>query len=101
MRKWFHSNGDLKNTYKRCVEFNTYFVKSAQHCPILDSHPLLKEEICAILKKMRKTGQPLYAVCIQPLVKAIIIDKALHILEGTHSTVFKVSYEWTKYFVKT
>ena len=53
MREWFHPNGELKDTYKRCVEFDTYFVKSAQHCPILDSRPLLKEEICTILKKMR------------------------------------------------
>jgi enhancing lycopene biosynthesis protein 2 len=75
------------------VEFGTYFVKSAQHCPILASHPLLKEEICTILKKMRNTGQPLYAVCIQPLIKAIIFDKAPHIFEGTHSTAFKISYE--------
>ena len=82
------------------MEFGTYFAKSAQHCPILDSHPLLKKEICTILKKMRKVGQPLYAVCIQPLIKAIILDKAPHILEGTHSIAFKVSYEWTKHFLK-
>ena len=100
MREWFYPNGDLKDTYKRCVEFGIYFAKCAQYCPILDSHPLLKEEICVILKKMRKAGQPLYAVCIQPLIKAIILDKAPHILEGTHSTAFKVSYEWTKHFMK-
>ena len=82
------------------MEFGTYFAKSVQHCPILDPHPLLKEEICAILKKMRKAGQPLHAVWIQPLIKAIILNKAPHILEGTHSTAFKVSYEWTKHFMK-
>jgi hypothetical protein len=82
------------------VEFDTYFAKSAQFFPILVFHHFLKEEICAILKKMRKTWQSLYAVCIQPLIKAIILDKTPHILEGTHYTAFKVSYEWTKYFTK-
>ena len=68
---------------------------------MLESHPALKEEICTVLKKMRMAGQPLYAVCIQPLIKAIILDKAPQILEGTHSTAFRVSYEWTKNFVKS
>jgi hypothetical protein len=101
MRDWFHSNGELKDTYKRCVEFGTYFAKSAQHCPVLESHIALKEEICTILKKMRMARQPLYAVCIQPLLKAIILNKAPQILEGTHSIAFHVSYEWTKNFVKS
>ena len=101
MRDWFYSNGELKDTYKRCVEFGTYFAKSAQHCPVLESHPALKEEICTVLKKMMMVGQPLYAICIQPLIKAIILDKAPQILEGTHSTAFRVSYEWTKIFVKS
>ena len=101
MRDWFYSNGELKDTYKRCVEFGTYFAKSVQHCPVLESHPALKEEICTVLKKMRMVGQPLYAICIQPLIKAIILDKAPQILEGTHSTTFRVSYEWTKNFVKS
>jgi hypothetical protein len=64
MRDWFHSNGELKDTYKICIEFGTNFAKSAQHCPMLESHHALKEEICTILKKMRMTKQPLYAVCI-------------------------------------
>ena len=101
MRDWFHPYGELKDTYKRCVEFNIYFAKYAQHCPVLESHPALKEEICIVLKKMRMARQPLYAVCIQPLIKAIIIDKAPHILEDTHSTSFRVSYEWTKNFIKS
>ena len=100
MREWFHPNGNLKNTCKHCVEFGTYFVKSTQHCSILDSHVLLKEEICTILKKMRKGGQPLYTVCIHSLINAIILNKVPHIFEGTHSIAFKVSYEWTKHFVK-
>jgi hypothetical protein len=50
---------------------------------------------------MRMAGQPLYAVCIQPLIKAIILDKVSHILKGTHSIAFRVSYEWTKNFVKS
>jgi hypothetical protein len=35
MSGWFHSNGTLKDTIKRCVELGTYFTKSVQHCPIL------------------------------------------------------------------
>lgn len=82
------------------MELDTYVTKSTQHSPILDSHYLLKEDICVILKKMIKTKQRFYAIYIQPLIKVIILDKAPHILEGTHTTVFKASYEWTKHFVK-
>ena len=88
-------------TYKRCIEFDTFFAKFTQHCPVLESHLALKEEICKVLKKMKMAGQPLYAVCIQPLIKAIILDKAPYILEGTHSTTFCVFYECTKNFVKS
>ena len=95
IRDWFHSNGKLKDTYKRCIEFGTYFAKYAQQCLVLESHLALKEKICTVLKKTRMAGQPLYAVCIQPLIKTIILDI------GTHSTTFCVFYEWTKNFVKS
>ena len=101
MREWFHPNGDLKETYKRCVDFGTYFAKTAQRCPILESNPILKDEICAILRNKRKAGQPLYAVCIQPLIKAIIQEKAPELLASMHKTLFSVSYAWTKNFVKS
>jgi hypothetical protein len=101
MRDWFHPNGDLKEIYKRCVDFGTYFAKTAQRCPILESNPILKEEICAIIRNQRKVGQPLYAVCIQPLAKAIIQEKPPELLEGTHKTSFNVSYAWTTNFVKS
>ena len=50
MNRWFHSNGTLKDIVKRCVELGTYFAKSTQHCPLRASYPLLKEEICDVLK---------------------------------------------------
>ena len=90
----------MKETYKRCVDFGTYFVKTAQHCPILESNPILKDEICAILRNQRKADQHLYAICIQPLIKAIIQEKAPELLAGMHKTLFSVSYAWTKNFVK-
>jgi hypothetical protein len=64
MYGWFHTNGTLKDNIQRCVELGTYFTKSAQHCPILDKFPLLKEEICQALNKQRAVGQPLYASSI-------------------------------------
>jgi hypothetical protein len=75
MREWFHPNGDLSDTYKCCADFGTYFAKTAQRCPILESNSILKDEICAILRNQKKTCQPLYAVCIQSFIKAIIQDK--------------------------
>jgi hypothetical protein len=36
MREWFHPNRDLSDTYKLCVDFGTYFAKTAQRCPILE-----------------------------------------------------------------
>ena len=86
MREWFHPNGHLKDTYECCVDFGTYFAKTVQRCPILESNIILKDEICAILKNQRKLGQHLYAVCIQPLIKAIIQKKASEFLENTHKT---------------
>jgi hypothetical protein len=38
----FHPSGDLKESYKWCVEFGSAKLpnqKYAQHCPILDSYP--------------------------------------------------------------
>ena len=62
LREWFHPNENLKETYKCCVNFGTYFAKTAQHYPILKSRPILKEEICVILRNQRKVGQNLYVV---------------------------------------
>lgn len=76
MREWFHLKGDSKETYKRCVDVGTYFVKNVQRCSILESHPIPKDETCGILRNERKAIQPLYAVCIQSLIKAIIQEKA-------------------------
>jgi hypothetical protein len=98
MYGWFHSNGVLKDNIKRCVELGTYFAKSTQHCPILASYPLLKEEICEVLKKQRTAGQPLYGVCIQGIIKAIISKRQPHLLED--SSGFCVSYKWTLAFIK-
>jgi hypothetical protein len=64
MNGWFHSNGDLKDNIKRCVELGTYFAKSTQHCPVLASYPHFKNEICEVLRKQRAAGQPLYGSCI-------------------------------------
>ena len=75
MWKWFHWNGDLKETCKCCVNFDMYFAKSAQRYSILECHSVMKEEICAILRNQRKACQPLYVVCIQPPMKAIIQEK--------------------------
>ena len=84
MRTWFHQNGDLKKTYKRCVDFGIYFAKTTKQCLILESNLILKDDICAILRNQRIVGQLLYAVCIQPLIKAISQEKAPKLSEGTH-----------------
>jgi hypothetical protein len=72
LHTWIYPNRELKDNYKKCVEFGGYFAKAPQHCPILAPFPLLKEEICKVLKKQREAGQPLFAICIQPLIRAII-----------------------------
>jgi hypothetical protein len=72
MNGWFHSNGDLKDSIKRCVKLGTYFAKSLQHCPIFASYLELKNEICEVLRKQRAARQPLYGSCIQGLIKTII-----------------------------
>jgi len=99
MYEWFHPNGDLKENYKRCVEFGTYLAKPKQNCPILMDYPLLKKEICTVLCKQREVGQLLYAVCIQPLIKAIISKREPQLLENNRN--FRVSIGWTRNFIKT
>ena len=93
MYGWFHLNGVLKDNIKRCVELNTYFAKSTQHCPILASYPLLKEKICEVLRKQMIVGQPLYGVYIQGIIKAIISKRQPRLLED--SSGFCVNYKWT------
>jgi hypothetical protein len=81
MNGWFHSNGDLKDSIKRCVELGTYFAKSSQHCPVLASYPKLKNEICEVLRKQRATSQPLYGSCIQGLIKTIVTLREPQLLQ--------------------
>lgn len=100
LAKWFHPNGELEENYKRYVGLGTTFA-SAQHSPILDAQLVLKEEICEVLKKHRAARQPLSVVCIQPVIKAIILKRAPHLLKRTHMTAFHVSYAWTKSFIKS
>ena len=98
MYEWFYPNGDLKPNYKRCVELGSYFAKFKQLCSVLANYPLLKDEICKVLKKQRTTGQPLYAICIQPLIKTIITKREPHLLESNKS--FRISIPWTRAFLK-
>jgi hypothetical protein len=98
MYEWFHPKGELKDNYKRCVELGTYFAKSKQHCPILANHLQLKNEICEVPKKQKEAGQPLYVVCIQPLIRSIILKREPQLLDSTRD--FRVSIPWTKAFIK-
>jgi len=50
MSEWFYPNHDIKDIYKRCIKFGTYFTKSAQYYLILVTHSLIKDEIVSILK---------------------------------------------------
>jgi hypothetical protein len=100
--KWFHPNGENKENYKCYVELGTTFAKFVQHPPKLDAHPGFKEEICKVLKKHKvESKTTLFVVCIQHLIKAIILKQAPHLLEKTHMTKFHVSYSWTKKFIKS
>ena len=98
MYEWFHPNGDLKENYKRCVELDTYFDKTSQHCPILDDYPTLRDEICNVLRKQRAGSQPLSVVVIQPLIKTLIKKREPQLLEDEK---FKVSTKWTRAFIKS
>jgi hypothetical protein len=98
MYEWFHPTEELKTNYKRCVELGNYFAKSKQHCPILANHLDLKDEICKVRKRQRAAGQPLYAVCIQPLIKSIILKRQSQLLESNKS--FRMSLPWTRTFIK-
>jgi hypothetical protein len=100
MSGWFHSNGDLKDSIKRCVELGTYFAKSSQHCPILASYPELKNEICEVLRKQRAAGQPLYGSCIQGLIKTIITLREPQLLQNYNKNGFRVGLDWTRTFLK-
>jgi len=54
----------------------------------LASHLYIKDYIISILKKQRVAGQLLYTICIQPLIKAIILEKAPQLLQSNHMTAF-------------
>ena len=80
MYEWFHSNGDFKENYKRCVELGTYFDKASQHCPILGDYPTLRYEICNVLRKQRVGGQSFSVVIIQPFIKSLFKSGSLNYL---------------------
>ena len=98
MYEWFHPNDDLKENYKCCVELDTYFDKTSQHCPILGDYPTLRDEICNVLRKQRAGSQPLSVVVIQPLIKTLIKKREPQLLEDEK---FKVSTKWTRAFIKS
>jgi hypothetical protein len=100
MNGWFHSDGTLRDTIKRCVELGTYLTRSTQHCPILTSYPHLKKELCDVLKKQREAGQSLYGTCIQALIKALITLREPHLLQDSNKSGFQVGINWTRAFVK-
>jgi hypothetical protein len=101
LHTWFYPDGKLKDNYKKCVEFGSYFAKAPQHCPVLALFPLLKEEICEVLKKQRDAGQPLYAICIQPLIRAIINKRHPELLQDSSPNGFRVSIDWIRTFIKS
>jgi hypothetical protein len=88
MYEWFYPNGDFKENYKRCVELGTYFDKASQHCLILGVYPVLRDEICNVLRKQRTGGQPLSIVIIQPFMKALIQKREPQLLEDEKFRVF-------------
>jgi hypothetical protein len=98
MYEWFHPTGELKVDYKGCIELGNYFARSKQHCLISGDHLELKDEICKVLKRQRIAKQPLYAVCIQPLIKSIILKHQPQLLESSRG--FRVSLPWTRTFIK-
>ena len=98
MYKWFHSNDDLKENYKRCVKIDTYFDKASQYCPIFDNYLAFRDEICNVLRKQCIGGQPLFAAIIQPLIKALIKKCKIQLLEDEK---LKISTKRTRIFIKS
>jgi hypothetical protein len=66
----------------------------------LANYLLLKEENYTVLKSQRDASQPLYAVCIQLLIKAIISKREFHLLDDLSSNGFRVSINWIREFIK-
>jgi hypothetical protein len=100
--EWFIPTGELKEGYKDYVYLGTSaFIGGPQHCPILENCPQLREKIVTILKIHRDVGHPLYTSSIQGIIKAIICKEEPILLSNTSRIGFKVSFDWTRDFIKT
>ena len=56
IHEWFHPNGDLKENFKHCVDFGTYYAKTVQRCPIFESNSIMKDKICVIFREKKQTN---------------------------------------------
>jgi hypothetical protein len=84
MYEWFHPSDDLKENYKRCVEFGTYFDKASLHLVIIPPLQL----IFAMYLESNALRWPLSIVIIQPFIKVLIQKCEPQLLEDDK---FKVS----------
>ena len=93
IKEWFHPNEDLNDIYKRCVKFNTYFAKSAQYrfLPSLE-----RRNLCNFEEDEKNMATSLYGLYLA-IDQKIYPEQSFAYIWGTHSTAFKISYEWTKY----
>ena len=65
MNGWFHSDGTLRDTIKRCIELGTYLTKSALNCTTLASYPHLKKEIYDVVTNKERLVNPCMALAYE------------------------------------
>lgn len=98
-RQWFHPNEDLKYIQALCGIWHLF----CQICPTLSDCGLSPSSEKLDLYNFEEDDKHMM-IFLCDLYSAIEQgchhDKAPHILEGTHSIALKISYEWTKHFVK-
>jgi hypothetical protein len=72
------------------------------HFSILETKPTLKNELISMFKNMWAIGQGLFGLIVQPIIQGVFESKTPKLLkDSTKRGGFKVTLEWTQYFMKT
>jgi hypothetical protein len=97
-----HPNRGVKTTCESCCRKNDSFhYYRKKYFSILETRPELKYELTTLLKNMRATGQGLSTPIVKPIIRGIFESRAPELLKDfTKQRGFKVSLEWTRYFMK-
>ncbi len=90
--------GAIKDKYKAYVDIGSSLIKSSQHCLVLATYPNVEQKI---IQTLQNHMSPLNVALVQPLISTIVHKRLPHLIYNPQHKRSKVSYTWTKMFIKS